>query len=220
MAFGLDDPEKQRAALFVLLLGGGLYLFYQFVWSPVHDERVVTVERLQSLQRTNDQVRALTQPQRMRELQKRQAEAQVQLAAFETMLPQEAEVPGLLEDVAQAALREDVEIIQFTPLDAGAGPYLTELPYEVQVQGEYHDIGRFVAAVSNLPRLVRPSVEALQSVQIEPATEDEDAVYTVLGSLRLSTFMTSTRIPDDDAAERPAPPQERLSRTAKEVADG
>ena len=164
MAFGLDSPERQRVALFVLLLAGLGYVFWQYLYSPLRAERLGTEEQLATLQSYNDQARALTQPTRLRELEQREAEYQVKLAEYETLLPSEAEVPTLLEEVAFAAIENDVKIVNFAPLPEVPGDVLVEIPYDVQVQGDYHEVGRFLASVVSFPRVVRPTIsELLQS---------------------------------------------------------
>ena len=189
MAFGLDDPQKQQAILFGMLLVGGGYLFWQYVWGPVHEERVAVEERLTTIETHNDRARALTQPGRIAELRRREAEFEVALAAYETMLPTESEVSGLLEEVARVALENDIAIVNFAPLEPVVAENLTELPFDVQIQGGYHDIGRFLAAVANLPRLVRPVVVSLEVVEIDIHEGDEERTeYEVLAALTLSTF--------------------------------
>lgn len=187
--FGLNDPDRQQAFLFALLLAGGAFLFWQYLHSPLRDERILLEDRLATLQSHNDQARTLTQPSRVAELRQREAEFRVALATYETMLPTESEVSGLLEDVARAALQQNVDVVNFAPLESRAGETLVELPYDVQVQGGYHDIGRFLTDVANLPRLVRPVVLSLQAVEIQVAGVTGEKRYEVLATLTLSTFM-------------------------------
>jgi hypothetical protein len=94
-----------------------------------------------------------------------------------------------------------------------------ELPYDVQVQGGYHDIGRFMSEVANLPRLVRPVVTAMEQVQIQeqgaagtPAPSEPQAQpqmrYEVLVTIRLSTFMPIDQVQmveDESEASGPVP---------------
>lgn len=215
MAFGLEDPAKQRAFLIGILLVGLGYVFYQYLWKPIHEERVATEERLAQLERYNGQARALTQPQRVNELRRQEAEYQIALAAYETMLPSEAEVAGLLGDVAAAATQNGIAIVNFAPLEPLTGEQLLELPYDVQVQGGYHDIGRFLAELANLPRLVRPSVTAMEQVVIQeeaPAgggatpREPPPPQYEVLGTLRLSTFVPLDEVQTVGAESGPPQP--------------
>lgn len=224
MAFGLDSPERQRAVLFTLLLVGLAYAFWQYLYSPLREERIVLEDRLATIQSYNDQARALTQPARLRELEQREAEYQVRLAEYETLLPSDAEVPTLLEEVAFAAIENDVKIVNFAPLPEIPGESLVEIPYDVQVQGDYHAVGRFLASVVSFPRIVRPTVsELLQSemgavqgltsapqapptAQPGPAAEDAPPPeYEVLATMRLSTYVPTairtdvTALPDGES---------------------
>lgn len=198
--FGLDEPERQQAFLFVMLLLGGGYLFWQYVWSPLHEERVVLEDRLATLQAGNEQARALTQPSRVAELRQRESEFRVALAAYETMLPTQSEVSALLEEVAGAAIQNDVQIVTFAPLGPSRGENLVELPYDVQILGGYHDIGRFLADVANLPRLVRPVVVSLEATE-EEVRGQERTRHVVTATLTLSTFM-----PPDGVSRGVVPP--------------
>jgi Tfp pilus assembly protein PilO len=215
MAFGLDSPERQRAALFTLLLVGLTYAFWQYLYSPLREERTVIEDRLATIQSYNDQARALTQPARLRELEQREAEYQVRLAEYETLLPSDAEVPTLLEEVAFAAIENEVKIVNFAPLPEIPGESLVEIPYDVQVQGDYHDVGRFLASVVSFQRVVRPTVSELLQAELgavqgttaapQPAEPAAPGVappppeYEVLATMRLSTYVP-TAIRDDVSA--------------------
>jgi Tfp pilus assembly protein PilO len=214
MVFGLDSPERQRAALFALLLVGLAYAFWQFLYSPLREERTMVEDRLATIQSYNDQGRALTQPARLRELEQTEAEYQVRLAEYETLLPSDAEVPTLLEEVAFAAIENGVKVVNFAPLPVIPGESLVEIPYDVQVQGDYHDVGRFLASVVSFPRIVRPTVTELmqtemgaiqgqttvapQAPQPAPGASDETEAppeYEVLATMRLSTYVpTAVRV--------------------------
>ena len=106
-----------------------------------------------------------------------------------------------------AAIENDVKIVNFAPLPEIPGESLIEIPYDVQVQGDYHEVGRFLASVVSFQRVVRPTVtELLQSemgaVQgltsappapqpTEPGTAVEEAPpeYEVLATMRLATYV-------------------------------
>ena len=224
MAFGLDDPEKQRAVLIGILILGLGYVFYNYLWKPVHEERVALSERLETLESYNDQARALTQPRRINELRRQEAEYQVALAAYATMLPSNAEVPELLADVAGAAVQNEVAIVNFAPLDVVSGEDLMEVPFDLQVQGGYHDVGRFLADIGNLARLVRPSISGLEQVKIEdePAREGDPkppARYEVLATMRLSTFVPVGEIQPVGESEAAASPAEGAAAYSPERPD-
>ncbi len=69
-------------------------------------------------------------------------------------LPQDTEVPGLLEDITHTGLGSGLE---FDAIDLGneaAKDFYAEQPINIQVTGDYHAFGAFVSGVSALPRIV------------------------------------------------------------------
>lgn len=186
--FGLDSPDRQRAALFALLFLGGAVLFQRYAWSPLHQERITMEARLASLDRANRQARALTQRSRVVELERRAGEYELALAAYESLLPERSEASALLAGVSSAALSADVEIVSFAPGEEIPGKDLIEIPYDLQVQGSYHEVGRFLGGVINLPQLVRPEVVALIGM-VEENPGRGEAEHQVLGTLLLSAYV-------------------------------
>ena len=69
-------------------------------------------------------------------------------------LPRDTEVPGLLDDITQAALGASLEIKSIKLDKEVETEYYTELPINIDVVGEYHDFGAFVSAVAGLGRIV------------------------------------------------------------------
>ena len=69
-------------------------------------------------------------------------------------LPRDTEVPGLLEDITGAALGAGLTINAIKLKDEVQTEYYTELPIDIDVNGEYHDFGAFVSAVAALGRIV------------------------------------------------------------------
>lgn len=219
---GLDSPDRQRMALFALLLVGGAMLFHRYAWSPLHEDRMALEGRLASLDRANRQARALTQPARVSELEQRESEYEVALAAFETLLPDRSEASALLTGVSSAALSADVEIVSFAPREEIAGTDLVEIPYDIQVQGSYHDIGRFLAGVINLPQLVRPDIVALTGV-VEESPDRGEAEHQVLGTLLLSAYVRGPEVriePARNAGLSDPPDGVHAVREGREIDEG
>lgn len=204
--FGLDTPERQRVALLALVIVGGALLFQRYAWSPLHEQRLATETHRSRLELANRQARAVTQPARVTELERQERRFEVALAAYEAMLPDRSEASILLSGVAGAALSADVDIVSFAPRDEIAGPVLVEIPYDVQVQGSYHDVGRFLAGVVNLPQLVRPELVALIGVPVE-SPERGQAGHQVLGTLVLSAYVRADEIRAEPAGNARVPAQ-------------
>jgi len=69
-------------------------------------------------------------------------------------LPTETEVPSLLEDISRAALSSDLELEELRLLPEAARQFYIELPIQISVIGEYHNMAAFISATSSLPRIV------------------------------------------------------------------
>ncbi len=69
-------------------------------------------------------------------------------------LPEDTEVPGLLEDMTQLGVDSGLE---FESIDLGKEndiEFYSEQPIEIKVKGGYHALGNFVSGVAALPRIV------------------------------------------------------------------
>lgn len=69
-------------------------------------------------------------------------------------LPQETEVPGLLEDISHIGLGSGVD---FDSIDLGAETtkdFYAEQPINIKAHGNYHAFGAFVSGIAALPRIV------------------------------------------------------------------
>jgi type IV pilus assembly protein PilO len=78
-------------------------------------------------------------------------------------LPQDTEVPGLLEDITHTGLGSGVE---FDSIDLGQETqrdFYAEQPINIKVHGDYHSFGAFVSGIASLPRIV-----TLHDFKIEP----------------------------------------------------
>ena len=82
------------------------------------------------------------------------AEATDALGEMLARLPIDTEVPGLVEDISQAALDHDLVVDRIElGSERQAGLY-RELPIAIGVVGDYHDIGGFAGDIAGLSRLV------------------------------------------------------------------
>ncbi len=78
-------------------------------------------------------------------------------ASFEVLLrqlPSDTEVPGLLEDITSAGLNSGLEFEEIKLLPEAAQPFYIELPIQIKVFGNYHDLATFVSAIAGMPRIV------------------------------------------------------------------
>ncbi|NBF01876.1 type 4a pilus biogenesis protein PilO [Pseudomonas sp. Fl5BN2] len=78
-------------------------------------------------------------------------------------LPNDAEVPGLLEDISRVGLGSGLAFEEIKLQSEVARLFYVELPIQITVTGAYHDLATFVSGVAGLPRIV-----TLHDFQIKP----------------------------------------------------
>lgn len=139
----------------VLLMGELLYL------GPSR-ERLGGVEaREQALQQQLAEKTGLAASLEARTAQFRIMEDKV--AGLLRLLPDESEVPALLEDIARLAIANGVWVEGITALDEAPHQLFVEQPMQIGATGAYHDLATFIGALGGLPRVV-----TVQDVALRP----------------------------------------------------
>ena len=87
-------------------------------------------------------------------LRKQKAQVGEYVATLEKQLPSKAEMDALLSDINQAGLGRGLQFELFKPGQVVAKDYYAELPIDIKVSGNYHDVGAFSSDIANLPRIV------------------------------------------------------------------
>ncbi|MGI9328688.1 MAG: type 4a pilus biogenesis protein PilO [Pseudomonadales bacterium] len=90
-------------------------------------------------------------------------EMEATFGALLKQLPQDTEVPGLVEDITRTALDNELKIESIELEDERRTEFYVELPIKVVVEGDYHKLGSFVSGVANLSRIV-----TLHDFEIKP----------------------------------------------------
>mgnify|MGYP001087489328 FL=1 len=87
-------------------------------------------------------------------LRKQKEQVGEYVATLEKQLPSKAEMDALLSDINQAGLGRGLQFELFKPGQVVVKDYYAELPIDIKVTGNYHDVGAFSSDIANLPRIV------------------------------------------------------------------
>jgi type IV pilus assembly protein PilO len=87
-------------------------------------------------------------------LRKQKEQVGEYVATLEKQLPSKAEMDALLSDINQAGLGRGLQFELFKPGQVVVKDYYAELPINIKVSGNYHDVGAFTSDIANLPRIV------------------------------------------------------------------
>lgn len=94
--------------------------------------------------------------------------------SFESILkqlPRDTEVPGLIDDISLAALNNGLDLKVISPQKQVSTEFYNELPIQIEVEGDYHELGAYVSSVASLPRIV-----TLHDFSISKKGTDDDAL--------------------------------------------
>ncbi len=83
-------------------------------------------------------------------------------------LPNKTEVADLLVDVSQTGLAAGLEFELFEPQEEVPREFYAELPIQLRVFGNYHELGDFISGLAALPRIV-----TIHDVSIIPREDGE-----------------------------------------------
>jgi len=82
-------------------------------------------------------------------------EIEQSFGALLKQLPNKAEMDALLTDINQAGLGRGLQFELFRPAaNERAADFYAELPINIKITGNYHDMGAFASDVAQLPRIV------------------------------------------------------------------
>jgi type IV pilus assembly protein PilO len=134
--------------LFVVAAVGG-WLFY---WSGQLDD----IEKgQQEEQKLKDSYKAKIQQSISLDALKEQRKLVLQyVSRMEKQLPPTANIDVLLADINSAASGRGLSFEFFKPGVVTVKDYYAELPIEIRMIANYHDLGEFVADIAKLPRIV------------------------------------------------------------------
>lgn len=193
------DPKQRNALIIGILLLALIYPFYAYWYKGQREEVTAMQTRLENLQDQNRRAQVLA-ARGGGDLEERMALYERQVDKLEELIPAAEDVAVLLDDVTATARRLDVEMNRLLPEPAEQGTFYTKQSYEIAVAGEYHDVGRFLAGVASLSRIVTP-VE----VDIQPFPQPQ--LFPELEAPILCNFRIETYVLPDQTAQAATPEQ-------------
>lgn len=114
-------------------------------------------------------------------------------ARIEVLLPEEKDIPDLLEDIARVGKRCGVEILQFKPQNPVPHELCTEIPISFNVCGSYHQLGRFLSEIANLPRLLKARELGISSYRKKGSERTSIRATFVVSAYTLKKDTTQAR---------------------------
>jgi type IV pilus assembly protein PilO len=104
---------------------------------------------------------------------------------------------GLLTDINQAGLGRGLEFDLFKPGQETVADFYAEMPIQIKIKGNYHDVGAFATDISKLSRIV-----TLNDLNIAPLNKDsKDSVLTMEATAKTYRYLDSSEVAAKKAVE-------------------
>jgi type IV pilus assembly protein PilO len=135
--------------IFVAILLAGLFLDWRDQWDALGAAEQVEVGlKAQYAEKKN---RAINFDLYVQQL----SEVEQSFGALVKQLPNRSEIDALLTDVNQAGLGRGLQFELFKPAaQERMADFYAELPIDIRITGNYHDMGAFASDIAQLPRIV------------------------------------------------------------------
>jgi len=189
MALIPDDPKQRNALIIGILAVACFYLFWSWWYTPNSTDVEEMSARLEQLDTENRRAQILA-TRGGEELEALLARYERHVEQLEALIPQSEEVSALLNDVSRVARETGVNDASLRPEADQVGDFYTKESYAMEIVGEYHDIGRFLASIASLPRIVTPVNLEITRFQGDRSVLDMQQPLTA--TLQIQTYILPT----------------------------
>ena len=191
-------PKTQKililAALIIVMVGLYIYL------SVIPNLHIINNKEaeLAKLQKELLELRRVVAdlPKFEKELETLEAQFKDALA----LLPNTREIPSLLTNISNLAGESGLEIMLFQPKAEVPENFYAQIPVEMKIVGQYHDVGVFFDRISKLPRIVNILDIAMdKKAPVKKGTTDPRALNA---SFKAVTYKFIETKKEDDAKQK------------------
>jgi type IV pilus assembly protein PilO len=177
--------------LALILVGLG----YWFLWSPAIDEFNQAKAKEEELRQVFLTKKA--QAVKVEAYKQQMIDIEKTFGALLKQLPDKSQMDGLLTDINQAGLGRGLEFDLFKPGNETVADFYAEMPIQIKIKGNYHDIGAFATDISKLSRIV-----TLNDLSIAPLNKDsKDSVLTMEAVAKTYRYLDSSEVAAKKAAQ-------------------
>jgi type IV pilus assembly protein PilO len=217
MALTMDSILKLSTQKKILILVGilcviaGFYLYALFI--PRMDEIKLSKMELSKLAKELNESKAIT-----RDLEKFKEQVQKlneELKNALTQLPNEKEIPEILQNISKLGKESSLEFTLFRPKPEEPQQFYAKVPIELIALGSYHNIGIFFDKVSKLPRIINVvDFNMTRAKEIKGRSETENLVKT---SCMINTYRFIEKKSEERKSETKTIPKEKVDEDISKI---
>jgi type IV pilus assembly protein PilO len=197
MALNLNKlPWYAQVLVFVVVSVAAVAAFYYLYVTPTQNDMAGRQRRLDALRTEIAKGQAVAR--RLPEFRSQVADLEERLARLKAILPEEKDAAEILRRIQTLAVQSSLEVKRFKPAATVTKELHAEVPYTVEIEGGYHNLGLFFDRVSKLPRLIN-----ISEISVKGKDKQEP------GSTITAEFIATTYVllAEDAKAAQPAAPK-------------
>jgi type IV pilus assembly protein PilO len=156
--------------LLLLLLGAAAY----FGWYPQYDD--LEKKRKEELTLREQYTAKKSEAINLDLYVLQEKEVEKQFGTMLQQLPSKSQMDALVQDINKAGSTQGLQFELFKPSGERIQDFYAELPVNLRVTGNYHDVGRFASDVAGLDRIVTLNDIAISNKDPKDLTLTMEAV--------------------------------------------
>ena len=195
MALEFNEMSKQGqwgtiGGICVVAIG----VFYIYVWSPRADETALLSQEIADIQLENQRTRQIAGD--LEQLETELAVLEGQLETLSNILPEAQQTGTILRTLQQTATDVALEVRRFDPQTVVLHDFYAEVPIQLDLVGNYHDLALFFDRVSKFGRIVTVGEVSIRGLEL-----GTDGTIEATCTASTFYFLPDAQVVDPDAAE-------------------
>jgi type IV pilus assembly protein PilO len=174
-------PWYAQIGAFVVVSAGAVFGFWKFYVAEVQADINMRQSRLTALRA--DISKGVATAKQLPQFQSQVDELEARLENLRQVLPEEKDVADTLRRIQTLATKSNLSIQRFQPGKVVQQKVYAEIPYKLQAEGTYHNLGAFFDQISKFPRIINVSEISIR------AKEPPEPARTISAELVATTFV-------------------------------
>ena len=197
-------PWHAQIGAFVVVSAGAIFGFWKFYVSEVQSDIGLRQTRLTQMRQ--DIAKGVATARRLPTFQAEVTQLEQRLETLRQVLPEEKDVADILRRIQGLAAKSNLTIQRFQPDKVVQQKLYQEIPYKLQTEGTYHNLGAFFDQISKFPRLIN-----VGQISIKAKTPPEPNA-TIVANCVATTFVLQEALGAVSGKPGAVPKQPSLSK--------
>lgn len=174
-------PWYGQIAAFVVVCIGAVFGFWYFYVSEMQADIKIRQTRLNALRLDID--KGVATARQLPQFEEEVNKLEQRLESLRQVLPEEKDVADILRRIQGLATKSNLALQSFKPGKVVQQKLYAEIPYKLQAEGTYHNLGYFFDQISKFPRIIN-----IGEISLKAKTPPEPSA-TIVAELVATTFV-------------------------------